>query len=209
MLLSDQQYQNIINILKGKEKKSEFFCAFEQWFQQTFQIKMYGYICDETHDGRKRLKIVLWNHESQRKMKDGINWDISKQKDILQCFLTLSQKYHLYPDYDHCIISYDTLEDEIKKRILQKIKPQLDTIHRPYIWKIEVIFDQVHVFFKTDEQIRACQQTGICDEMNQKILDFIKPIDDLNVFDQNFSCVFTSRQTLNEKYNGSLFNYTR
>lgn len=209
MLLSDQQYQSIINMLMGKEEKSEFFVAFERWFQQTFQLKMYGYICDETREGKKRLKIVLWNHDSQKKMKKGINLDVSKQKAILQYFLSLSQKYQLHNGYEQCIISYDTLEDEIRKRLLQKVKPQIEAIRRPYIWKIELIFDQVHVFFKTDEQIVACQQTGICDEINQKILDIVKPIDDFHVFDQSFSCVFTSQQTLNEKYNGSMFYYTR
>lgn len=37
----------------------------------------------------------------------------------------------------------------------------------------------------------------------------VKKYDDFNVFPQGANCVFTSRQTLNEKYGGSMFYYTR
>ena len=101
------------------------------------------------------------------------------------------------------------MEDEIRKRILNQVQKEIQDIHRPYIWKIKIIFDQVHVFYKTDEQCEACQQTGISQEINQKVLDIVKPLDSFHVFHDNFSCVFTSQQTLNEKYDGKMFNYTR
>lgn len=88
-------------------------------------------------------------------MKNGINFDEAKQKKIREQFLLLCQKHHISTKCPS-IISYDTLEDEIRKRILNQVQKEIQNIHRPYIWKIKIIFDQVHVFYKTDEQCEAC-----------------------------------------------------
>ena len=208
MLLNEQQYHHAFNLLCHPEQKSLFLLEFEQWFEQVFQLKLYDFIYDQTHDNQSRLKLILWNHDDQKKMKNGINFDEAKQRKIREQFLLLCQKHHISTKCPS-IISYDTLEDEIRKRILNQVQKEIQNIHRPYIWKIKIIFDQVHVFYKTDEQCEACQQTGISQEINQKILDIVKPLDSFHVFHDNFSCVFTSQQTLNEKYDGKMFNYTR
>ena len=206
MLLNEQQYQHAFHLLCRLEPKSLFLLEFEQWFQQTFHLKLYDYFYDQTHDNQSRLKLLLWNHQECQKMKKGIHFDEIKQQKIGKQFVFLCQKHHISTKCPS-IISYDTLEDEIRKRILNQVQKEIQSIHRPYIWKIKIIFDQVHVFYKTDEQCEACQQTGISQEINQKILDIVKPLDSFHVFHDNFSCVFTSQQTLNEKYDGKMFNY--
>lgn len=208
MLLNEQQYQHAFHLLCRLEPKSLFLLEFEQWFQQTFHLKLYDYFYDQTHDNQSRLKLLLWNHQECQKMKKGIHFDETKQQKIGKQFVFLCQKYHIHTK-SPSIITYDTLEDEIRKRILNQVQKEIQSIHRPYIWKIKIIFDQVHVFYKTDEQCEACQQTGISQEINQKILNIVKPLDSFHVFHDNFSCVFTSQQTLNEKYDGKMFLYTR
>ena len=208
MLLNEQQYQHAFHLLCHLEPKSLFLLEFEQWFQQTFHLKLYDYFYDQTHDNQSRLKLLLWNHQECQKMKKGIHFDEKKQQKIGKQFVFLCQKYHIHTK-SPSIITYDTLEDEIRKRILKQVQKEIQSIHRPYIWKIEIIFDQVHVFYKTDEQCQVCQQTGISQEINQKILNIVKPLDSFHVFHDNFSCVFTSQQTLNEKYDGKMFNYIR
>ena len=47
-------------------------------------------------------------------MKNGINFDETKQQKIREQFLLLCQKHHISTKCPS-IISYDTLEDEIRK----------------------------------------------------------------------------------------------
>ncbi len=198
ILLNEQQYQHAFHLLCHLEPKSLFLFEFEQWFQQTFHLQLYNYFYDQTHDNQFRLKFLLRNHQECQKMKKGIHFDETKQRKIGKRFVFLCQKYHIYTK-SPSIITYDTLEDEIRKRILKPVQKEIPRIHRPYIWKIEIIFDQVHIFYKTDVQCQICQQTGISQEIKQRILDIVKPFDSFHVSHDNFYCVFTSQQTLNEK----------
>ena len=116
MLLNEQQYQHAFHLLCHLEPKSLFLLEFEQWFQQTFHLKLYDYFYDQTHDNQSRLKLLLWNHQECQKMKKGIHFDETKQQKIGKQFVFLCQKYHIHTK-SPSIITYDTLEDEIRKRI--------------------------------------------------------------------------------------------
>lgn len=67
----------------------------------------------------------------------------------------------------------------------------------------------VHIFYFTDEQIQIHETDGVSNGLCQKCTDIVKVHDKYGVFSKGVSCVFTSKQTLDEKYAGSMFNYTR
>ncbi len=52
MLLNEQQYQHALHLLCHPEQKSLFLLEFEQWFEQVFQLKLYDFIYDQTHDNK-------------------------------------------------------------------------------------------------------------------------------------------------------------
>lgn len=202
MLLTEQQYLHAIDLLRCPEKKDLFLVELQQWFYQHYQIHLYAYFYDLTHEHITRLKLIVWSDEQHFVRQ-------KSQKDIQEYWTYLTQKYHQDWISKPEIITYDTLKDEIQKRILKQTSDLIQNIYYPEIWKIKIIFDQVHIFFETDEQCQISKRLGINDQINQKILEIVQPYDEFHVFDDSFSCVFTSHQTLDEKYQGSMFLYTR
>ncbi len=176
------------------EKKDLFFIELEQWFFEEYHIRLYDYSYDVTHEHKTRLKLIVWDNY---KWFVGVNAQEIKT-EIQNYFFELCQKYHHEIQIKPEIIMFDTLKDEVKKRILKQVSSLIQSIEYPEIWKIEIIFEQVHVFFETDEQCTHCQASGITNQINHKILEIVSPYDEFHVFDNDFSCVFTSHQTLNE-----------
>lgn len=98
-------------------------------------------------------------------------------------------------------------EDEIKKRVLEQVQLKIKAIHRMDIWKIEIFFESVHIFFETDEQVTCHQKDGVCETINNKIADIVRKYDQFGAFKDGIQCIFTSRQTLKEKYAGNMYYY--
>lgn len=68
---------------------------------------------------------------------------------------------------------------------------------------------KVHVFYQTDQQIKDHETDGLSNRIEQICSEIVKRDDAFGVFEQGIKCVFTSKQTLDEKYAGSMFYYTR
>lgn len=213
MFLEEAEYQYIINLMSGKEKPYPLLAELKEWYVETFQMEMYDYICDYTITGLNRLKIVLWNHEEEKKMhKKDANLDPKKQDKIRNKFAELARKYQLHKEYwdaDDIFVCYDTICDEIQKRILYICQPKIERIKHRDIWKIEIIFSGIHIFYETDEQIISNQANGVSKKIHDKCTEIVKKYEEFNVFPNGVNCTFTSHQTLDEKYAGSMFYYTR
>jgi hypothetical protein len=83
---------------------------------------MYDYICDRVNE-LTRLRIVLWNRDDETKLRKGANLDSAIQKKFQEQFAILSRKYHKHRNYqneDAIFVCYETICDEIQKRILAK-----------------------------------------------------------------------------------------
>lgn len=124
----------------------------------------------------------------------------------------LARKYNVHPEYhneNNIFVCTDTISDQIVSKTLWSLKDIICGLQRDDIWKIEVIFQSVHIFYETDEQVERHKTDGVSDSLRKQIANIVKPYDKYNVFPNGVSCVFTSKQTLDEKYGGSMFAYTR
>ena len=128
MLLSEQEYSHAVDILAGRTDREPLLQEFEEWFEETFGLKVYDYICDVTKAGRVRLKVVLWDKDCRKKLMKGANPDFRKQKKIGEKFSELCRTYRKHEAYyraDGLLVCYDTLQDEIGKRILKQAESRI------------------------------------------------------------------------------------
>ena len=212
MLLSGQEYSHAVDILAGRTGREPLLQEFEEWFEETFGLKVYDYICDVTKAGRVRLKVVLWDKDCRKKLMKGANPDFRKQKKIGEKFSELCRTYRKHEAYyraDGLLVCYDTLQDEIGKRILKQAESRIKAAAEQDIRRVEIIFSSVHVFFETEEQAERHLHDGVCEAVNRQISSIVKEYDCFGAFPEGIRCIFTSLQTLNEKYEGNMFYYTR
>jgi hypothetical protein len=212
MFLSDKEYQHVISIIDGKKKKSALLAELSNWTKENLHLVMYDYICDHTINGLTRLRIVLWNHEDAVTLRKEGNLDSAIQKKFSKQFAILSRKYHKHRNYqneDAIFVCYETICDEIQKRILTKASDSIQALKKDDIWKIEIIFTSIHFFYETDEQIQKHELDGKSNALRLQCADIVKKYDNYAAFDEGVSCFFTSHQTLDEKYCGSMFYYMR
>lgn len=212
MFLSESEYHHVLSIMDRKVNKSPLLADLMNWSKDKLNLIIYDYICDQTTNGLTRLRIVVWDYETQRSLNDGLNLNARIQKKFQKQFSLLSRKYNMHPDYqneDDIFVCYETICDEIQKRILRKVSNQIKNLKKDDIWKIEIIFESIHFFYETDEQIDRHHSDGTSNQLKQQCEKIVRDYDKYSVFQQGVSCVFTSHQTLDEQYNGSMFYYTR
>ncbi|WP_147581213.1 hypothetical protein [Eubacterium sp. ER2] len=212
MLLREEEYSHAVAVLAGREEKDPLFTELEQWFEETYSLRVYNYFCERTNAGRPRLRLLLWDRDCAGKMKKGANPDERKQRRTAEKFAALCVRHNTHPAYRRpgdFLVTYDTLRDEIQKRVLQRCAGEIRSIEAPDIWRMEILFDRVHVFFETDEQRDCHQADGVCGSIRRKMDAIVERHDPFGAFVDGVQCVFTSRQTLDEKYDGNMFYYTR
>lgn len=212
MFLNDVQYKYVLKLIDGTALPNSLFLELAEWAKSEFGVKIYDYIRDTTVNGRKRLVIVLWDHESAEFFHNGPNYNPEVQKAFRDKFALLTGKYNIHLDYqdaDDIFVCYDTISDQIRSKLLWSLKEKICALQSSDIWKIEILFGSVHIFYETDAQIEIHSTDGVSESLRKKISDIVKPHDKYNVFPNGVSCVFTSHQTLDEKYSGSMFYYTR
>lgn len=212
MFLSEKEYGHAVAVLSGKVEKTPFFAEVEQWFKNAFRLQLYDYYCDCTNGGLPRVRLLLWDRGCAGKMKRGAEFDEKKQRRIAGEFANLCRKYDVHSDYHRpqdVFVCYDTLKDEMQKRVLRQCAGELKALEVPDIWRVEIIFDRVHIFFVTDEQEALHRRDGVCGSVKREVEEIVKQKDVFGAFEDGVQCVFTSRQTLDEKYDGKMFYYTR
>lgn len=212
MFLSDVQYNYVLKLIEGTVLPNPLFIELAEWAKTVFDAKIYDYICDCTSNGLTRLKIVVWDHDATDFFHDGANYNPKIQKMFRDKFASLAQKYNKHPKYqnaDDIFVCCDTISDQIRSKLLRSVEEQIYALKKGDIWKIEIIFGSVHIFYETDAQIEMHNADGVSDALRKKISDIVKLHDKYNVFPKGVSCIFTSHQTLDEKYSGSMFYYTR
>lgn len=212
MLLKEEEYQYALKQMEGAAEPDGIFAGMKKWFRERYALDVYGCFCDQTADGRFRLRILLWNRDCRKALMKGPNPDGKKQRKITEEFSRLCRKYQTrtrYQEPGRFLITYDTLEDEIQKRVIRRAERDIAAFQAQDVWKVIPVFHRIHVFFENDSQTEVHQKDGLCEKINCEIGEILRKHDRYGVFQKGVSCIFTSRQTLDEKYDGNLFYYTR
>lgn len=69
MLLSDTEYNHVIDLIDKKLNPTPLLIELTEWMKKEFEVQIYDYICDYIQSGQIRLKIVLWDNAVQNMMR--------------------------------------------------------------------------------------------------------------------------------------------
>lgn len=212
MFMSEQEYNATLDLLNKKTMPSPLLKELQVWSRVVLQMEVYNYLCNTTVHGIPRMQLVVWDDAIREKLMDGPNYDQHKQALVAEKFAELAGKYQMHGEYRDAkkiFVCCETICDEIRKRILKQADREITSIRHPDIWKITIGCGSVHVFYQTDEQITRNAQNGVSENIKKHCTQLVKRYDVHNVFPNGANLVFTSQQTLNEKYAGSMFYYFR
>lgn len=212
MFLTDAEYNHVTGLLNGTISPTPLLQELSAWTKENFQVDIYDYCCDSTVNGLTRMRVVVRDYKAQDFMKDGVNYNPKIQRRFQEKFAELARKYGVHPEYhnaDDIFVCCETVRDQIAGKTLWQARDQIYALKTGDIWKIEIIFSSVHIFYETDEQVERHSEDGTSELLRQKISSIVKYYDRYEAFESGVSCVFTSHQTLDEKYKGSMFYYTR
>lgn len=212
MFLNENEYQHVIGLINGTIKVPPFLSDLQKWYKKNYNVQLYDFICDNTSNGLIRLRIVVWGYEDERIMKcaDGLNLDSEKQNEIRVKFSELAIQYECYHEYQNpskIFVCYETIEDEIITRILRQAESSIISIKHKDIWKIEIVSGTVHFFYETDEQITLNELNGTNELLNSMVTKIVLPHDKYKIFKNGVHCIFTSKQTFEEKFEGNMYYY--
>ena len=215
MLLSEKEFHHTLDLMEPESGRlpDPVLKGLDDWCQKTIGIRVYDYFCGCTRGGRLRVKIVLWDQNAKKKVMKGPNFDEKKQKNFAGKFAELSRKYQLNRDYQNesrLFICYDTIRDQLQHQILEMAgKELLLFAGAPDVWKIYIHFTRIHIFYETEEQVRIHEADGQHRRLQEKCAGVLTQYDVHQAFADVQHCIFTSRQTLDDQYEGSMFLYTR
>ena len=58
--------------------------------------------------------------------------------------------------------------------MLRQCAGELKALEIPDIWRVEIIFDRVHIFFVTDEQEALHRRDGVCGSVKREVEEIVK-----------------------------------
>lgn len=219
MFLSEFEYKKALFYLDHPRLRPSLLKELDCWGREVLETPILNWYCDEVNRGGRsdqRLRLILWDREDQERMMvrsdNFYGYDPALQRTAAQQFSVLAQRHRRHRGYwdpEGFFVVFDTLRDEIQKRVLERARPRLESLAERGIWRIMVSFGAVHIFYETEEQRRRHEVDGGCEAFRQKCGKIVAAYDERRVFEVGPPCIFTSRQTLEEKYEGSLFYYFR
>lgn len=173
MFMTETELSETLDLLSGRRSRSVLLNELGTWAESVFQVKVYNYFCDCTKNGLLRVRLVLWDFATERKMHDGPNLDKMKQKQVAEKFAELARLYQVHQEYwnaEDIFVCYETIRDEIQKDILKRVSGAIKGLRHPDLWKIEIFFESVHFFYETDEQIARNAENGTSENLKHVLL---------------------------------------
>jgi translation initiation factor 2 beta subunit (eIF-2beta)/eIF-5 len=230
---SDQDYIETKLILQGKKSLDPLLIELSNWIRDYFSCKVINIYANlvAIRKNRPRLEIVFEDDETVLKFRDKIgNYDKEKQKLIADKFRELILKQSLINnnvikhvfrnnseqiDLNSLFVVFTAFEPvaridaswRIPNEIVEDFENELSIEN---IWKIYRDFSSTTFFFHTTEQMNKAISSDSAIKIRSRWYALIKSFDEFDYIKRDDQFLFfSSKEILDEKYAGNLFNYTR
>ena len=211
MFLESEQLDHIVGLLDGKLKPEPILVDLQNWSKMHMDIEIYDYFCEQVN-GLTRLKLVVWDLETEMKLKDGIHFDKVKQTMYANAFSRFAAKYDVHKDFHDpqaIFIVVDTLKEQLRSRVVKDIKVDIEEVKNMHedIHNIFNDYGSYIVIYKTEAQKTSHEMDGLNAMISQRLDSIVATVDKYNMYSNGVSLRFISQELLDKKYGGSIINY--
>lgn len=213
MFLTQERLDYVKEAINGQHGSDLLLTELREFMKAEFDVNLYCYFCDG--EGKSRRLLYLLNETDKCFFYEGPwnNRDLKKEAKIKDEFSRLCCKYDKYEAYKDPAAYFaiaEEFESDIRLELMNACKSSIES----YLGTVEEVkltnfsFDNVYIFYELDEHIKIHEEDGLSEDISERIFAILKKNDNYSVCKEK-RVFFDSIQTLNEKYNGSLFNYLR
>ncbi len=214
MFLTEEEVNKVIRTVRGITPEDAVLTYMKQYFRDEYSICILDYICSTERFGppgrqSKRVQFVTWGIEETRKCPTA--FDVGVRKNVKNVFARACQENDLHPDFHDPSNFFPVLSDiesDITELLFKKKRNQIDAVLKSYSQVRKQMYSTpcVHVFYETDEDIVKNEENGLSSEIMNKISDMLGEVEGFEGRRLGHA-VFTSLQTLREKYDNNTYYY--
>lgn len=211
MFLEDKQLEHVIALLDGKKEPEPILVDLQNWSKMHMGIEIYDYFCEHVN-GLTRLKLVVWDLETEMKLKDGIQYDKVKQAMYANAFSRFAKKYDVHRDFHEPEVIFvvtDTLKEQLRSRAVKDVKVDIEEVKNMHkdIHDIFNDYGSYIVVYKTEAQVVMHKADGLNILISQRLNNIVARVDKYNMYSNGVSLRFISQELLDKEYGGSIINY--
>ncbi len=214
MFLTEEDVNKVIRTVRGITPEDAVLTYMKQYFRDKYDICILDYICSTEKFGppgqkSKRVQFITWDMKESRKCPTA--FDMGVRKNVKKVFARVCQDNALHPDFHDPSNFFPVLTDiesDITERLFKTKRNQLDSALKSYpqVRKLMYSTPCVHVFYETDEDIVKNEENGLSSEIRNRISDILGEVEGFE--GRRPGCaIFTSLQTLREKYDNNTYYY--
>ena len=213
MILTTAKFNDAVALMQGKRKADALLEAFRSFAHAQYGIDILD-IEFKGKPGLKRLNILLSNHADMHKIGAcGADGDEQVRAELTAEFRRICEEQKLadYSPADKIFISFGDIETEIKARVLEAAKQELQQAKELFpdaaITQVYAVSNAVHIFCAQEAQIKANKQSGIDNAVREYCRNAVAKYDEMQLFVHFLPIYFISEEMLAEKYENNLFTY--
>ncbi|MBQ8983527.1 MAG: hypothetical protein IJ079_08045 [Lachnospiraceae bacterium] len=215
MFLKKEEVDQVMDQMRGTQQPDAVLEGLQAFFEDRYSCRLYGYLCDRSALGKLRLRFLVYSNEDYErfckhtaKVSGYHEKRIRAVREEFSRLCVENQVHESYQDPSAYLAVPATVGDDLVKRVQDlaegRIREYLNTIS--VICKVSFFFGTVHIFYEKDDDIEWYRTSGLSQDIEDQIMRMKSEVDEFHVC-EDAGVVFTSIQTLNEKYGGSMYHY--
>jgi len=212
MILTTAKFNDALALLQGKRKADALLDAFRAFARAQYDIDILD-IEFKGKPGLKRLNILLKTHADMHKIGAcGADGDEKVRIEMVEEFRRLCVERGIaeYSPADKIYISFGDIETEIKARVLETAKYDLQQTKELFpdacITQIFAVGNAVHLFCATEEQLKANKQSTIDKAIREYCRNAVAKYDEMQLFMHFLPIYFISEEMLAEAFDKKIEN---
>lgn len=214
MFLSEAEVNKVLETVRGQTPEDAVLKSMKQYFHDTFDTNILDYICSTEEFGppgkkSKRVQFITWDGKDMKKCPTAT--DMAVRNEVKQVFSQVCRENNLHPDFYDPSKFFPVLteiESDITGMRIKMKQSLLETVLNSYpqIKKHAYSSPCIHVFYETDKDIVQNERNGISSVIRTRVSKTLGEVEGLEGKQLGMT-VFTSLQTLKEKYNDNMYHY--
>lgn len=215
--LSKQVYDQTLELIAGRAQLPPVFARLAQYIDASYGVETLNFeYAPMFNDSRMRLYVVLRKSADYNSMRGSGGYDKKKQQAIAARFCALSAEFGAFgaPKPGGVFVAFCNFAAEYVEKLgalaFRKIETAIAEKCGAALWRATALFGRLFVFYYTDEQVSQNAKNGLSDAISALFYDKLRELDGYDILrHEQPAVVFDSKQTVDEKCEGSLFYYFR